>query len=762
MTIPSQRPAQVIELPVLGMTCAACVRRVEKAVAALPGVEAAEINLPLSLARVELGAAVEVEVVAEAIRRAGYAVPHDALHPELDGADGASRVAEQVAEAGEREQAALRRDLVLAWALTAPLLALAMSHGAVPWAMTSTGMLAQAALGTAVVLGPGRRFFLAGVGALRRRSPDMNSLIALGCGASWGVSIVGLSRYLAGGAMPPLYFEAAAAILAFMLLGRWLEARARRRVTAAVTGLAALLPKLAARLDADGAERAVAPAELRAGDVVRVRPGEHLPADGTVIEGESTVDESLLTGESAAVEKSEGSVAYAGSLNHAGALTIRVARSGGKTALGRIAAAVEAAQGQKAPIARLADRVSAVFVPAVLALAVVTFAAWFLVEPSGAGAVVALERFVAVLVIACPCALGLATPAAVAVATGRSAELGVLFKGGPAIERASAIDTVCLDKTGTLTAGAPSVVDVEPAPEVTDSEDEVLALAASLEQASEHPLGKALVREAARRGLALQVPREVAVDPGGGISGELAGHRVAVGNRRYVATKLADGVSPPGGAWLARWEAAGRTPLWVARDGTGLGAIALAEPPVPEAPAAIAALREMGVEVQMITGDQPGAAAAVAEAVGIATVHAQVQPLDKAKLVGEARATGRRVAMVGDGVNDAVALAASDLGVAMGGGADVAISASEVTLVRGGIAALPTALALARATMHTIRANLFWAFAYNAVGIPLAAGALAPLTGWQLSPVFASAAMSLSSVSVLLSSLRLRRFTPPA
>ena len=494
MAISSQPVTKFIELPVLGMTCAACVRRVEKAMAAVPGVGTTEINLPLSLARIELlpaapapGVANSVtdgaiggaigptdEAAAEAarsatllalaaaIRDAGYEVPDDALHP------AAPMAAEQATAAAELQSArALRRDLAISLLVTSPLLVLAMSHGAWPALSTWPGLVAQAVLGTAVVVGPGRRFFSAGLRALRHRAPDMNALIALGCGASWLVSMVELGFHLrhgGHGAMPGLYFEAAAAIITFVLLGKWLEARARQRVAAAVTHLAALLPKQAARLTEDHREELVDPSALVPGDRVRIRPGEQLPADGTVLEGESTVDESLLTGESAAIDKSEGSPVYAGATNHSGTLIMRVARSGAETTLGRIAAAVQAAQGQKAPIARLADKVSAVFVPVVLALATVTFLAWALADPSTAGLLVAVERFVAVLVIACPCALGLATPAAVAVATGRGAELGVLFRGGPALEAASHIDTVCLDKTGTLTAGAPSVTMVEVAP----------------------------------------------------------------------------------------------------------------------------------------------------------------------------------------------------------------------------------------------------------------------------------------------------------
>lgn len=751
------------------MTCAACVRRVEKAISAVPGVGSAEINLPLSRARIQLAAGpaavTSLEDLARAIRDAGYEVPDDALHPKPQAQLDATTVA-----AEDKHERALRRDLALAMVLTAPLLVLAMSHGALPWAASGPGLLVQAALGTAVVLGPGRRFFVGGWAALRHRAPDMNALISLGCGAAWSVSVVELAVHLprwsgphaAHTTMPGVYFEAAASIITFVLLGKWLEARARARVAAAVTHLAALLPRAAARLRDDDEEEAVEPAALQPGDRVRVRPGEQLPADGTVLDGESTVDESLLTGESAAIDKSEGSPVYAGSTNHAGTLVVRVARAGAETALGRISAAVAAAQGQKAPIARLADRVSAVFVPVVLALATAAFVGWLIVEPTSAGALIALERFVAVLVIACPCALGLATPAAVAVATGRGAELGVLFRGGPALEAASHVDTVCLDKTGTLTAGAPEVLTLDATAGTTLTADELLRLAAALEQASEHPLGKALVRRAKAQSMALGSPQQVQVEPGGGITGVVEGKKIAIGNLRHARGALTADAVAPSEALAHTVAERGATPLWIVVDGAWAGTAALAEPAAPEAKAAVARLRQLEISVQMLTGDHPAAAQAVARAVGIEVVHAQVRPLDKARLVEAARAGGHKVAMVGDGVNDAVALASADLGVAMGSGTDVAVAAADVTLVRGGVAALPTALALAKATLRTIRANLFWAFVYNAIGIPVAAGVLAPWTGWQLSPVLASAAMSLSSVSVLLSSLRLLRFAPPA
>ena len=534
-------------------------------------------------------------------------------------------------------------------------------------------------------------------------------------------------RWLASGGevAPDSYFEAGAAIIAFVLIGKLLEGRARARVGDAVQGLVALAPPIAHKDDGD-----VAAAALVAGDVIVVRPGERVPADGTVIEGTSTVDESLLTGEALPVDKQEGSGVYAGTANQLGALRVRVARAGGDTALARIARAVEDAQGRKAPIARLADRVAAYFVPAVLAIAAGTLCAWWF---AGATPAVAIERAVAVLVIACPCALGLATPAAVAVATGRGAELGVLFRGGDALEAASAIDLVCLDKTGTLTDGAARVAAVT-------GGDDVLRVAASVEQSSEHPLARAIVEAARGQGLALAVATEVTSEPGGGVSGTVGGRKVRVGTRAFVEAA---------GAQVAA-EAGAR--VYVAIDGRAAGALAFADSSAAGAAAVIAALKARGVDVAMVTGDRDAAARAIAAELGIARVHAELRPTAKAALVAAERARGARVAMVGDGINDAPALAAADVGIAMGTGTDIAAAAADVTLLRDGIRALPVVFALSRATLATIRRNLAFAFIYNLVCIPIAAA------GW-LSPMYAAAAMSLSSISVLASSLRLRRFT---
>ncbi len=726
-----------IDLPVLGMTCAACVRRVEKAALAVPGVARADVNLPLSRARLVFDAdAVSIRRAAEAIRKAGYDVPADALE---ESPRAEARLA-AIARAHRDETAGLKRDAILAIAATVPLLAIAMAHGAI----TGTGaVIAQLALGTLVVLGPGSRYQRAGWRAALHGSPDMNTLIALGSGAAWLSSTIVAARWLAGPRMhaPQLYFEAGAAIVAFVMIGKLLEARARSQLADAVRGLISLAPTTA-RKQADDA--IVDAGSLVPGDVIVVRPGERLPADGTVIEGRSAVDEAMLTGEGMPVDKTEGAPVYAGTLNHHGALVVRVARSGGDTSLARIAHAVEDAQGSKAPIARLADRVSAVFVPIVLAIATLTAAGWLVV--GDATIAIAIERMVAVLVIACPCALGLATPAAVAVGTARGAQLGVLFRTAGALEAASAIDLACFDKTGTLTTGKPALVGIAPH---GLGEDALLALAAGAEQASEHPIARAIVDGARARGIALPAAREIVASPGGGVTAvvDRDGHaaRVLVGSAEHLA--LADVTVPAGDDRFA-----GATLCHVAVDGAYAGLIAVADPAAGDARPTIAKLRAMGIASIMITGDREASAHRIASEVGIERVHAGVRPTEKAAIVERERGDAHRVAMIGDGINDAPALAAADLGVALGTGTEIAAASADITLLRGGIASLPTALALARATLHAIRRNLAAASVYNLVCIPIAAAGL-------LSPVLASAAMSLSSVSVLLSSLRLRSWT---
>ncbi len=770
-TIPPPIPLQNEVLDLTGMTCAACVRRVERALVQVDGVAAANVNLATQQARVEFDPVrARREDLAAAVEAAGYGVlaPATPATPAAPGTTAAPAAAASGRSEHERqERRVLQRDLAVAALATLPLLVLGMSHGAIPWADSAAGRLTQFVLGSIVLFVPGRRFLRGGLAAVRHRSPDMNTLVSLGAGAAWLWSTFATFapdwfRSGAHGehAAPHVYFEAAAAIVAFVLLGKFLETRARWRLGDAVRALHALVPAMAHRVDdtaspdLHGSPDHEVPVEsLRPGHVVRVRPGERIPSDGVVVHGSSAVDESLLSGESVPVDKGVDDRVVGGSMNTTGALLVRVLRTGRDTALARIAAAVEAAQGSRAPIARFADRASAVFVPIVLAIALLTFGVWWAIEPSAQGLAKAIEYMVAVLVIACPCALGLATPAAVAVGAGRGAELGVLFRTGAALEHASAIDTVFFDKTGTLTNGRPALVVVEPCGTVAD--EELLRLAAAVELHSEHPFARAVVDATRAQGIALPEVREFVATPAMGVSGRVDGTVVRVGKSEWLA---AQGIAvAPATGRIAALAARGVTPLLVARGAHLLGVLGLADDLRPEARATVQQLRELGVRVGMLSGDRRGVAAAIAAPLGIDVVEAELLPADKADRLAAAQAAGHRVAMVGDGVNDAPALAAADLGIAVGTGTDVAAAAADVALLRSGIAGVPVALGLARATMRTIRRNLAWASVYNLLGIPVAAGVFAGL-GVGLSPVYASAAMSLSSVSVLLSSLLLRRF----
>ncbi len=748
----------VLQLEITGMTCAACVRRVEKALRGVAGVREASVSLPLERATVTFDPAVaRTEALVRAIEKAGYGALGAPVSEARAGTD-AQRRAEQREAADDVERRALVRDFALAAALTVPLLVLGMSHGAIAWADGPIGRAIQLVLASVVVLGPGRRFFRLAWIAAKHRTSDMNTLVALGTGAAYAYSFVAvvapqLFPHAEHGMMPHVYFEAAGAIIAFVLLGKLLESRAKKRLADAVRGLVALQPATARRIVGERDEE-IPVEELAKGDLVLVRPGERVPTDGEVVRGSSAVDESMLTGESMPVDKSAGARVFGGTLNQSGSLTLRVLSVGKDTALSRIVEAVEQAQGSKAPIARLADVISSWFVPVVLVIAAITFGVWLAIDPTADGFATALDRFVAVLVIACPCALGLATPAAVAVGTGRGAELGVLVKGGVALEAASRVDTVLLDKTGTLTAGKPELTDVL----AMRGYDELalLSLVASAEKESEHPIAQAIVAGALERGATTGRALGFTSVAGYGIEARVGGSTVRIGTSAWLARAGVDTeeLEPEADALAAR----GRTPSFVAIDGALAGLVAVADRASDQAKLAVQTLRRMGVDVAMVTGDRERTARAVAAELGIDHVIAEVKPEDKAAVVAREQARGKRVAMVGDGVNDAPALAGADVGVAIGSGADIAIAAADVALLDGGVAKLPTALRLARATLRTIRQNLFWAFAYNVIGIPIAAGVLYGWTGWLLSPVMASAAMSLSSVSVLLSSLRLRRF----
>jgi Cu+-exporting ATPase len=758
------------ELPVLGMTCGACARRVERALAKVPGVGGAHVNFVTQRATVSYDPTrANRELLARAVEGAGYEVPRP--KPDESSARGTETKSRRVSgearsealqAAEDRERRSLRRDFGIALALTVPLLVLAMSHGAIPGADGPAGRALQFALATPIVFGPGKRFLKLAVSALRHRSADMNTLVSIGMLAAWGYSAVGVLfpavfPHSDHGMLPHLYFEAAAAIITFVLLGKMLESRARRGLSDAVRGLVSLVPKSASRLNSDGSPEVVALDTLEAGDLLLVRPGERVPTDGEVVSGTTAVDESMLTGESLPVDKKAGSPVFGGTLNQSGGFRMRVLRTGTETALARIVEAVEQAQGARAPIARIADVVSSYFVPVVLAIATVTLLVWIAIDPSSGGLATAIERFVAVLVIACPCALGLATPAAVAAGTARGAQLGILIKGGAVLEAASRIDTVLLDKTGTLTAGKPALTDVKSVVQGL-SDLALLELVAAVERESEHPVARSVVEGAVARGAAWRSATDFTSEAGYGVEAKVGEQLVRVGTSAWLTRAGIDTSQLEDAA--EELAARGRTPSFVAVNGTLAGLIAVADRATDEAKLVVRMLKRAGIETAMITGDRERTGRAVASDLGIERVYAEVLPADKARIVEAERARGGIVAMVGDGINDAPALAAANVGIAVGSGTDIAIAAGDIALLRNGVLGLPTALQLARRTLGTIRQNLFWAFIYNLVGIPIAAGALQPFTGWLLSPVLASAAMSLSSVSVLLNSLRLTRFEP--
>ncbi len=646
------------------------------------------------------------------------------------------------------------------WTLPASLvvLALAMTGGRIAAVPANVRTWIELALSAPVVLWAAWPFFVRWAQSIRNRSPNMWTLIGTGVGAAFAYSVVAA---IAPGWFPEsfkmhgrveVYFEAAAVIVSLTLLGQVLELKARSSTSAAIKALLGLAPKTARRLRDDGAEEDVPLAEVRAGDRLRVRPGEKVPVDGEVIEGRSNVDESMLTGEPIPVGKAIGARVIGATLNGSGSLVIRAEKVGSDTVLAQIVQLVAQAQRSRAPMQRMADRVSYWFVLAVLAIAVLTFIAWGLFGPSPAWTY-AVVNAVAVLIIACPCALGLATPMSIMVATGRAAGAGVLFRDAEAIERLRTIDTLIVDKTGTLTQGKPAFREVVAMN--GRSADEVLRLAASLDQGSEHPLADAIVAEARRRGLPLETAAEFESGTGIGVRGAVEGHRLALGNTVLMRELGADATPLADAAERLRSE--GASVMHLAVDGALAGLIAVADPIKDTTPAAIAALHEAGLRVVMATGDGRATAEAVARRLGIDEVHGEVRPRDKAELVAKLKAAGRHVAMAGDGINDAPALAAADVGIAMGTGTDVAMSSAQITLVKGDLRGILRARQISEATVANMKQNLGFAFAYNALGIPLAAGVLYPAFELLLSPMIAALAMSLSSVSVVGNALRLRR-----
>ena len=738
-------PAETTEvLEIEGMTCASCVGRVERALAATPGVTAATVNLATNTAHVRhIDGLADPPALAARVAAAGYAA-----RPRLATAPRRDHAAEETAE--------LRREVALAVALTAPVVVLAMGAHMVPafhhWIMGTLGertsWLIQMGLTAAVLAGPGRRFLRIGLPALMRGAPEMNSLVTLGSLAAFAYSAVAT---LAPGVLPPaaraVYFEAAATIVTLILVGRWLEARARGRAGEAIRRLVALRPATARRIV--GTQPVEVPVDdLMPGDVVELLPGERVAVDGAVIEGEGWIDEAMLTGEPMPARKAPGATVTGGTVNGPAALRFRVSRIGADTTLSRIIASVEEAQAAKLPVQALVDRITRWFVPAVMAVALATVVLWLAIGP---GLTHALVAGISVLIIACPCAMGLATPVSVLVGSGRGAELGILFRRGDALQRLASVRTVAFDKTGTLTEGHPRLTDLHPFPGF--AEDEVLGLAAAAEARSEHPIGRAIVAAARERGIAPPEATRVEAIPGQGLTAVAGGRAVQIGNARMMTAK---GLDFPGADALARQ---GRTPILMAVDGRPAATLAVADPLRPTSAEAVATLARLGIAAAMVTGDARATAQAVAASAGIADVHAEVLPEGKAAVVADLGKAGP-VVFVGDGINDAPALAAADVGIAMGGATDVAVETAEVVLMHPDPRAVADAVVLSRATMRNIRQNLFWAFGYNVVLIPVAAGALYPLNGTMLSPMLAAGAMAFSSVFVVTNALRLRRAVP--
>ena len=745
-------PSETLDIGVEGMTCASCVRRVEKAIAAVPGVTEVSVNLATERAHVTSAGHVGHDAIAAAVRDAGYE---------------AHRLTEQTGQHDEHlaakqgEEDALRRDVLIAAVLTLPLFVLEMgSHLFADfhhWLFMTVGRqtlyVAYFVLATAVLFGPGLRFYRKGIPALLRLAPEMNALVVLGSTAAWAYSVVAT---FAPAVLPEgtanVYFEAAAVIVTLILLGRFLEAKAKGRTSEAIKRLIGLQPNTA-HVERDGAFVEIPLADVRVGDLLQVRPGDRVAVDGQVVSGSSYVDESMISGEPVPVAKVAGAEVVGGTINKTGSFVFRATKVGADTLLAQIIRMVEAAQGSKLPIQALVDRITAWFVPAVMAVAVLTFLVWLLFGPEPA-LTFALVNAVAVLIIACPCAMGLATPVSIMVGTGRAAEMGVLFRNGEALQTLRGVDTVALDKTGTLTEGRPRLTDLE----LADGFDrrEVLSLVASAEASSEHPIATAIRAAAKDEGLALSPVEVFEAVPGHGLRATVGGRQLLVGADRFLAEAGIE-VAPLAPAARRAGEAA-RTPLYAAIDGKLAAMFSVADPLKPTTAAAIRALHGLGLKVAMITGDNRKTAEVIARELGIDEVVAEVMPQDKVRAVQRLRGEGRAVAFVGDGINDAPALAEADVGIAIGTGTDIAIESADVVLMAGDLNAVTNAIALSKATIANIRQNLFWAFAYNVALIPVAAGALYPLGGTLLSPMLAAGAMSLSSVFVLSNALRLRRF----
>ena len=776
--------AQRCDLPILGMHCAACATRIEKALNKTPGVQNAGVNYATGRATVHFDPrATDAEKLRDAVQSAGY----DAILPQA--ADASTResatgenepesVAEAESQARQKEYQRQKQQFIIALVLTIPVAFLAMAGHIVPSLEKPLDFPGRAwvelALTTPVLFWAGREFFTGAWMSAKHRAADMNTLIAIGTFSAYAYSVVAtVAPHLlmsastrgahAGMNGPGVYYEVAAMVVTLILMGNVLQARANSQTSGAIKALMGLQPNTA-RVERDGQERDIPIAEVVVGDVVLVRPGEKIPVDGEVLDGASTVDESMLTGEPLPVKKAAGDTVIGATLNKTGSFRLRATKVGRDTVLQQIVRLVQEAQGSKAPIQRLADKVAGVFVPIVICIAIATFVVWFDFAPENR-LTMALITFVSVLIIACPCALGLATPTAIMVGTGRGAQSGILIKSAAALETAHKLTTIVLDKTGTITQGQPAVTDIldfrlpiaDSTPEqskIQNPKSKILQLAASAERGSEHPLGEAMVRSARERGLELSQPQHFNAIPGHGIEAQVDGVQVLIGNAKLMRDR---DLSPDEDAARVLAED-GKTPMFVALDGKFAGIIAVADPIKDSSREAIQKLHELGLEVAMMTGDNRATAEAIARQVGSLRVLADVLPDGKSAEIKKLQAEGKTVAMVGDGINDAPALAQADVGIAMGGGTDVAMEAADITLVRGDLNGVASSIALSQATIRNIKQNLFFAFFYNALGIPIAAGVLYPFTGWLLSPIVASGAMALSSVSVVTNALRLRGF----
>jgi P-type Cu+ transporter len=738
-------------LKIEGMTCSACANAIERKLFKLSGVKTAHVNLATEKLYVEYdGDALLLSNISEAVEKAGYRA--------LD-TDGMKDKGETTDPKEDRMREMFKKFI---WALcfTGPLFYISMGHMLKaplpmflePHSHPLTFALVQMGL-TLPVMWVGKNFYTIGFKNLWRRNPNMDSLIAIGTGSAFIYSIYAVLEIVSGDhAMASvLYFETTAVIITMILLGKYFELRSLGKTTGAIKKLMGLRPKTA--LVQKGEREVFIPIEAVAvSDIVLLKPGERIPLDGIVIKGHSSVDESMLTGESIPVEKKEGDAVVGGSINQNGNLSFRVTKVGEETVLSQIIRLVEDAQGSKAPIAKLADRISAYFVPAVMLIAVIAFLFWFI---SGQGFVFSLTLFISVLVIACPCALGLATPTAIMVGTGKGAQHGVLIKGGESLETAHKMEVLVLDKTGTITKGKPVVTDVLPQGNLTA--EELLALCASAEKGSEHPLGAAIYKEALQKGLAVKPVENFYAVSGQGVRAQIDGKSLLVGNEKLMQENQIVFCCDKEAGDLAK---EGKTPMFVSLNGQMVGIIAVADVPKPNSYEAISKIKKMGIEVYMMTGDNPATAKAIGDKVGIDRIFSQVAPKEKALHVKKLQETGKVVGMVGDGINDAPALAMADVGMAIGSGTDIAMESSDMVLMRSDLMDVVTAISLSKKTISNIKQNLFWAFAYNTAGIPLAAGLFYWMGGPLLNPMFAAAAMALSSISVVANALRLFRFKP--